>query len=340
MKNISISAERSYDVHFVTSWRQTLASMVGDREGIVLAPKSLLSYIDEVPPGLSVIPVADGEDQKSGANFLQALEKIAQSRLSRSGVIVGIGGGATTDLAGYLAASYLRGIDWIAVPTSLAGMVDASIGGKTGINLDSGKNLAGAFHSPQAVIIDQSFLSTLSERDLVAGMAEVVKCGFIRDKTILQLIADDWRKNLSELIYRSVAVKAAVVSQDFRESFEREILNYGHTLGHAIEKDSGYSMRHGECVAIGLHFAAELSHRFSGMPLEDLKLHRDLLHALGLPTAYRRESWPQLFEYMKSDKKKKSSIRFVTLRKIGEPTRLEDTSQEDLRRTYEDVIGR
>ena len=340
MKNISIVAERSYDVHFVTSWLQTLASMVSDREGIILAPQSLRSYVGEVPPGFSVIGLPDGEDQKSGANFLQVLEKIAQSRLSRSGVIVGIGGGATTDLAGYLAASYLRGIDWIAVPTSLAGMVDASIGGKTGINLDSGKNLAGAFHSPHAVIIDESFLTSLSERDLVAGMAEVVKCGFIRDKRILELIADDWRSNLSELIYRSVAVKAAVVSQDFRESFEREILNYGHTLGHAIEKESGYSMRHGECVSIGLHFAAELSHRFSGMPLEDLKLHRDLLHALGLPTEYRRESWPKLFEYMQSDKKKKSSLRFVTLRKIGEPTRLEDTSEEDLRRTYEEVIGR
>jgi len=340
MKSISISAERSYDVHFVSSWTETLASFVRDREGVVLVPQSLLTHVHEVPPGFSLLPLPDGEDQKSGANFLQVLEKIAQTRLSRSGVIVGIGGGATTDLAGYLAASYLRGIDWIAIPTSLAGMVDASIGGKTGINLDSGKNLAGAFHSPNAVIIDESFLASLSQRDLVAGMAEVLKCGFIRDRRILELITDDWRKNLSELIYRSVAVKAEVVSQDFRESFEREVLNYGHTLGHAIEKESGYSMRHGECVAIGIHYAAELSYRFSGMPLDDLKLHRVLLQALGLPSEYRRESWPKLFEHMQSDKKKKNSLRFVTLRKIGEPTRLEDTSEEELRKTYEEVIGR
>ena len=340
MKNINVAAERHYSVNLVRDWRQALAEIAGDREVLVCAPKSLENSTGNMPERYSYLFLPDGEEQKSGDNFIRTLEHIADMRFPRSGILVGIGGGATTDLVGFLAASYLRGVDWIAIPTSLAGMVDAAIGGKTGINLSAGKNLAGAFYSPLSVIIDETFLSTLSDRDLRAGMAEVAKCGFIRDPKILSLITDGWRGNLSELIYRSIAVKADVVSQDFRESFQREILNYGHTLGHAIERDSRYSLRHGECVAIGLMYAAELSHRFSGLSSDDLELHRQVLRSLDLPTHYEKAAWPGLYEYMQSDKKKKDTLRFVTLSAIGEPTRLDNVSESQLRDAYEEVIGR
>ena len=170
-----------------------------------------------------------------------------------------------TDLAGFVAASWLRGIDWIAVPTTLAGMVDAAIGGKTGINTNAAKNLVGAFHSPVAVIVDTKWLRSLSRRDFAAGLAEVVKCGFIRDPEILFLLQGHnldsviANENLTRnLISRAVTVKADVVNQDFKESDLREILNYGHTFGHAVEKHSGYQLRHGECVSIGMAFMAHL----------------------------------------------------------------------------------
>ena len=340
MKNINVAAERHYSVNLVLDWRQALVEIAGDREVLVCAPKSLENSIRNMPERYNYLFLPDGEEQKSGDNFIRTLEHIADMRFPRSGILVGIGGGATTDLVGFLAASYLRGVDWIAIPTSLAGMVDAAIGGKTGINLSVGKNLAGAFYSPLSVIIDETFLSTLSDRDLRAGMAEVAKCGFIRDPKILTLITDGWRGNLSELIYRSIAVKADVVSQDFRESFQREILNYGHTLGHAVERDSRYSLRHGECVAIGLMYAAELSHRFSGLSSVQLELHREVLRSLDLPMHYERDAWPRLYEFMQSDKKKKDSLRFVTLSAIGEPTRLDNVSESQLKNAYQEVIGR
>ena len=289
MKNISITAERNYTVNFTDDWRQTFSEITRDRDVLICVPASLDSSIKNLPRSSQILHLPDGEEQKSAGNFIRTLEQIADMKFPRSGILVGIGGGATTDLVGYLAASYLRGIDWVAIPTSLAGMVDAAIGGKTGINLAAGKNLAGAFYSPQAVIVDESFLATLSDRDLRAGMAEVAKCGFIRDPKILTLITAGWRENLSDLIYRSIAVKADVVSQDFKESFQREILNYGHTLGHAVERDSRYSLRHGECVAIGLSYAAELSHRFSGLSSDGLELHREVLRSLDLPMHYERE---------------------------------------------------
>ena len=216
---------------------RSIVESIADQPAVVIFPSSLKSIVSALPSSVHQVEVPEGENQKSLESFGRVLNEIANYRLPRQGLIIGVGGGATTDLAGYVAASYLRGIDWIAVPTSLAGMVDASIGGKTGINLDAGKNLAGAFHSPRRVIVDEHFLSTLSERDIKAGMAEVAKCGFIADLHILDLIEKGWRENISELIFRAVKVKASVVSVDFRESFEREILNYGHTLGHAIERD-------------------------------------------------------------------------------------------------------
>jgi 3-dehydroquinate synthase len=266
-------------------------------------------------------------------------------------LIVAIGGGTITDLAGFAAASWLRGIDWVAIPTTLAGMVDASVGGKTGINSIYGKNLIGAFHSPISVIIDPTWLATLSDRDFAAGMAEVVKCGFIDDGKILELIdgltLHEIRKNsslVSQLIERSVTTKARVVSEDFKESELREILNYGHTFGHAIERVSEYSIRHGEAVSIGMVFIAYLAHA-AGLIEEDLvQRHIDLLQRLGLPVSLRNipggSNWDSLFSAISLDKKTRgSSIRFVAITAIGECTRIEGVTEEQLKSAYEKVLS-
>jgi 3-dehydroquinate synthase len=234
-------------------------------------------------------------------------------------------------------------MDWIAVPTTVAGMVDAAVGGKTGINSDYGKNLIGAFHSPIAVLIDPTWLTTLSDRDFAAGLAEVVKCGFIADGEILKLIgakslADirTSRELTVELIERSVAVKARVVSGDFKESFDREILNYGHTFGHAVELLSKYSLRHGECVSIGMAFIAYLSEGLSLISPEVSKLHIETLSRLGLPVTYAGAEWPELLAAMKLDKKSRgNTLRFVVITEIGKTQRLENPIESELIAAYE-----
>ena len=228
----------------------------------------------------------------------------------------------------------MRGISWHAIPTSLAGMVDAAIGGKTGINSSHGKNLIGAFHSPTSVVIDKNFLNSLSERDFNAGMAEVIKCGFISDRKILEL-ALDAKSNIEELISRSIAVKAQVVSADFKEGRLREILNYGHTLGHAIEKIEDYKLRHGEAVAIGLVFAAELSNIAGGLNPAAVQLHRELLRKFELPTTYRPDALPKLVELMAGDKKSRGSVvRFIGLEDIAKPIWLESVTSDQIAQAY------
>jgi 3-dehydroquinate synthase len=264
---------------------------------------------------------------------------------TRSDVVIAVGGGTITDAAGFLSATWMRGIDWIAVPTTLAGMVDASVGGKTGINSEYGKNLIGAFHSPRKVIIDPEWLRTLPARDLAAGLAEVIKTGFISDASILDLMKefhlDRDRENLellTQLIEKSVSVKAQVVSADFRESFEREILNYGHTLGHAIERHSKYTLRHGEAISIGLVFAAHLSSIHCSLSSDVVQQHIDLLSKMGLPTRYDREAFAQLHALMSIDKKSRgNSLRFVGLSEVGKTQRIEGLKMEDIALVYEKI---
>jgi len=260
-------------------------------------------------------------------------------------LIIGIGGGAVTDLAGYAAASWLRGLDWVAIPTTVAGMVDAAVGGKTGINSDYGKNLIGAFHSPIKVIADTAWLKTLSDRDFAAGLAEVVKCGFIADAQILTIVEgltlDQIRSSkelTQELIERAVQVKADVVSGDFKESFNREILNYGHTFGHAVEIHSQYSLRHGECVSIGMAFIAHLSFESGLISEELLERHLSVLRGLELPVQYTQGEWPELFSAMKLDKKSRgNNLRFVVITEIGKTQRLENPDEAALISAYEKV---
>jgi 3-dehydroquinate synthase len=261
--------------------------------------------------------------------------------------VVGIVGGAITDIAGFAAATYLRGIGWIAVPTSVAGAVDAAIGGKTGANLDYGKNLVGSFHSPRTVLIDCSWFATLSDRDFAAGLAEVIKCGFIRDGQILNLLQNKTLHQVRsdenlvlELIKRAVQVKADVVGGDFKESFDREILNYGHTFGHAVEKHAKYSLRHGECVAIGMAFMAHLQSDLGLITDEVRDLHLSLLTGLNLPVTYSSGDWPELRALMSLDKKSRgNTLRFVTISEIGKTDRIADVAQGHLVSAYEKVCS-
>jgi 3-dehydroquinate synthase len=284
-----------------------------------------------------VFGTADGENQKSLATLDRVWKKCASEGIKRSDAIIGLGGGATTDLAGFASATWKRGIDWYAMPTSLAGMVDASVGGKTGINASSGKNLIGAFHSPRQVFVDLKFLDRLPARDLSAGMAEVIKCGFISDYKILNLVQDD-HIDFESVVFRSIKVKANVISRDFKESKLREVLNYGHTLGHAIEKESGYKLRHGEAVSIGMVFAAELSSELAGLNKEVVDLHRELLGNFDLPVDYSGKKWPKLLTLLMQDKKVKGShLRFIGISKIGKPVWFEEVSAGQLAKVYERI---
>lgn len=350
-EKVNVSAEQSYDVLIGCDWKVELSSRAsGHTRCAIVTTESLKEVIGNLEAGdcefvYCIIP--DGEEGKSPDVLLKLWNWFAASGLTRTDLVVGIGGGAITDIAGFAAATYLRGIDWIAIPTSVAGSVDAAIGGKTGANLDYGKNLVGSFHSPRLVLVDHSWFATLSDRDFAAGLAEVIKCGFIRDGQILTLIRNrdlqSIRENdalVLELIRRAVQVKADVVSGDFKESFDREILNYGHTFGHAVEKHAKYSLRHGECVAIGMAFMAHLQSELGLITDEVRDLHLTILTGINLPITYLAGDWPELRALMSMDKKSRgNTLRFVTITEIGKTDRIVDVAQADLVSAYEKVCS-
>ena len=280
------------------------------------------AYLAEIP---------DAEEAKTAAVLSFCWGVLGQAGFTRTDAVVGVGGGATTDLAGFVAATWLRGVRVVQVPTTLLAMVDAAVGGKTGINTTEGKNLVGAFHPPAGVLCDLATLETLPRNDLVAGMAEVVKTGFIADGRILELVetqreaATAWDSPvLRELVERSVAVKARVVTEDLKESHLREILNYGHTFGHAVEQVERYTWRHGAAVSVGMLYAAELGRLAGKTPEALVDRHREVLGALGLPLTYRGDRWTALLDAMKRDKKTRGDLlRFVVLEDVGRPVRLE-----------------
>ena len=346
---IEVAAEQTYPVIIDSSWKVELSKLLVGRNkaAIIVSEKMQGSIKDLVATDAEVLifPIPDGEAGKSSATLNKIWDWLGAAGFTRSDLIIGIGGGAVTDFAGFAAASWLRGIDWIAIPTTVAGAVDAAIGGKTAINSEYGKNLIGAFHSPTAVIIDVSWFDSLSDRDFAAGLAEVVKAGFISDAKILELIGtseiSDLRTNrdtVIDLITRAIKVKAKVVSSDFRESFDREVLNYGHTLGHAIELHCKYDLRHGECVAIGMAFMAQLQLSLGLITPELAQQHLDILKNLGLPISYQRQAWPSLLASMYLDKKSRGkTLRLVTIKGIGITDRLENPDEKILLAAYEKV---
>ncbi len=291
------------------------------------------------------IPDAEGGKELPVVGFIW--EVLGRIGIGRKDAIVSLGGGAATDVAGFAAATWLRGVDIVHVPTTLLGMVDAAVGGKTGINTDAGKNLVGAFHQPAAVLIDLATLETLPRNEIVAGIAEIVKAGFIADPVILDLIEaapqaalDPTGAVLPELIRRAVAVKAEVVAADETESQLREILNYGHTLAHAIERRERYQWRHGAAVSVGLVFAAELGRLAGRLDDDTAERHRSILASLGLPVTYDADALPQLLEYMAGDKKTRAGVlRFVVLDGLAKPGRLEGPDPSLLAAAYSEIAA-
>lgn len=337
MKTLKVKSDREYKIVIGANWADEKKKIEKRHQKVLyIIPENLRNILNTGHLNLTYF-TPDAESQKNLETVNAIWDHCGEIGLRRDDAIVAIGGGATTDLAGFIAATWLRGISWYSVPTSLAGAVDAAIGGKTGINSSHGKNLIGSFYSPNRVIIDLDFLKTLPERDFNAGMAEIIKCGFIGDSKILKL-TETAKENLAELIYRSAKIKADVVSKDFKEGRLREILNYGHTLGHAIEKRENYNFRHGEAISIGLVFAAELSHLKCGLSRIEVERHRELLTRFNLPIFYRREAIDSLIEIMQGDKKVRGShIRFIGIKKPGKVKWLEDVTSDELKLAYERI---
>lgn len=354
MTSTRISVGGEYDVVIGTGLLDELPGLIGDgvQRVLVIHPRALSTTGEAVREDLRAkgfeayaAEVPDAEEAKTAqvAAFLWGV--LGQAGFTRSDAVVGVGGGTVTDLAGFVAATWLRGIRVVHVPTTLLGMVDAAVGGKTGINTPEGKNLVGAFHPPGGVLCDLATLETLPPHDFVAGLAEVVKCGFIADPEILKLVEADpggvravTGQHVREVIERAIRVKAEVVAQDLKESSLREILNYGHTFGHAVEQVERYQFRHGAAVSIGMVYAAELA-RLAGRLDDDLvDRHRSILTSLGLPVTYRGDRWPKLLEAMKRDKKSRGSLlRFVVLGGLAKPTRLEGPDPALLQAAYAEI---
>jgi 3-dehydroquinate synthase len=275
-----------------------------------------------------LISVPAGEKSKRISVVEKCFDQLAAHRLERKSFIVALGGGVVGDLAGFVAATYLRGIDFVQVPTTLLAQVDSSVGGKTGVNLRAGKNLVGAFYQPRLVLCDLKTLATLPRREFISGLAEVIKYGIIFDAKLfaqlerdLSKILERDEKILSTVIARCCEIKAEIVSQDETESGLRAILNFGHTIGHAIENSFGYGkFLHGEAISIGQIAAAKISEKISGLPKLDVERIEKLFQRAGLPTKIKLNSAQRkkLFTAMKLDKKVSGGeIKFVLARKIG-----------------------
>ncbi|MFT4299916.1 MAG: 3-dehydroquinate synthase [Aeromicrobium sp.] len=357
---IRVETAQPYDVVIGRGLRERVLDLIGEdaaRVAIIHAPSvadratALRMPLADAGLTVRVIEVPDAEQAKTASVLAECWRVLGEAGFTRSDVVVGLGGGATTDLAGFVAATWLRGVRFVNVPTTVLGMVDAAVGGKTGINTAQGKNLVGAFHEPVGVLCDLDALTTLTAREVRSGLAEIVKCGFIADPDILDLVeadpkaASDVRSPvMAELITKGIAVKAATVRGDLRESggtggsIGREALNYGHTLGHAIERQENYAIRHGEAISVGMVFAAELAQAEGLIDDELVERHRRVLDLVGLPNSYRADAWPQLLDAMRLDKKTRgSTLRFVVLAALAAPRILPVTDDYLLRDVYRAV---
>jgi 3-dehydroquinate synthase len=355
-RTVQVGGDRPYPVHVgpgvldrladqARPGRRVLVVHQPGRDGLAGQACALLADHGARPV---TVTVPDAEAAKTAEVLVGLWDRLGEEGFTRDDLVVGVGGGAATDLAGFAAASWLRGIDVVHLPTSLLGVVDAAVGGKTGINTGHGKNLVGAFHPPVQVLCDPAWLTTMARADYVSGLAEVIKCGFVADPVILDLVqadpdaaGDPSRSDLAvELITRAVQVKADVVAADLRESSLREVLNYGHTFGHAVEQVEDYRWRHGDAVAVGMVYVAELARRRGLLDDTLADRHRELLAAVGLPTVYRADRWEQLRAAMGRDKKTRgATLRFVVLDGLASPARVEGPGEDELREAYAALGG-
>jgi 3-dehydroquinate synthase len=349
---IAVEAERPYQVFVGYDLLAEVPGLLrpGVQRVALLHPPTMIKTAERLVHLLSTaglelirIDVPDAEAAKSVAVAERCWSILGNAGFTRSDAVVGLGGGAT----------WLRGVQLVMVPTTLLGMVDAAVGGKTGINTAEGKNLVGCFYEPVGVICDLAALATLPTADLVAGLAEVIKCGFIADPEILTMIESDpaaaVRSDsimLRELVERAVSVKARLVTADFRETTStgsavgRELLNYGHTLGHAIERREHFAWRHGEAVSVGMIFAAELARLAGRLDQQTATWHREVLSRVGLPTSYPADAFDDLMHTMALDKKTRGSVlRFVILNGLASAEILAAPEKDLLRAAYAAVAA-
>ena len=281
----------------------------------------------------------DGEQEKKLKTVHKIIDRLMEAGFGRDSTLIALGGGVVGDITGFTASIFMRGINFIQIPTTLLAQVDASVGGKTAVNHKSGKNLIGSFYQPQCVICDSIFLATLEATEISAGLAEIIKYGLIFDSEFFQWLQKNMQQILSNdraavdyVIQRSCAIKAEIVAQDEKEQSVRALLNFGHTFGHAIEKLTGYgNWTHGDAVAVGMVLAARLSEKMSLITPEDVQNIEEILTAANLPISLPNIDPAELLAAMQSDKKVKDrNIQLVLLKNIGEAFLTADYSQEDL----------
>jgi 3-dehydroquinate synthase len=362
LSTLHVGSGSPYDVVVGTGLLGELPRMLG--EGVqrvaVIHPRALAATGEAIREDLRgqgydahAIEIPDGEEAKLAPVASFCWQVLGQTGFTRSDAVVTVGGGATTDMGGFVAATWLRGVKVVHMPTTLLAMVDAAVGGKTGMNTTEGKNLVGAFHEPAGVLCDLATLETLPRNELVSGLAEVIKCGFIADPAILDIVEadpaaalDPASPELVELVERSITVKAHVVADDFKETGGsdghpgREALNYGHTLAHAIEKITGYTVRHGEAVAVGMVYVAALARLDGRLDDATAARHAAVLGSVGLPTSWADAPFDELLKVMRVDKKTRGdTLRFVVLDGLARPAVLTGPAEGLLRAAYAEIGG-
>jgi 3-dehydroquinate synthase len=353
MTRIEVSGDAPYPVVIGRNLLETVPQFLAGAKkilvvhpiGLSISAEALRDFLTAEGFEVLLAGVPDSEEAKRVEVAAFCWGILGKAEFSRTDMVIGFGGGTVTDLAGFVAATWLRGVGIVQIPTTVLAMVDAAVGGKTGVNTTEGKNLVGVFHSPSAVIADLETLGTLPKNEILAGFAEVVKCGFISDPKILEIIEADFEAAVDpssdaflDVVSRAISVKASVVGVDFREAGLREILNYGHTLGHAIELAERYKWRHGAAISIGMVFVAELARINGRLSMQDVQRHRDLFTKLGLPTSYPADKWQQLLSNMKIDKKSRGgNLRFVVLDAIAKPTIMHAPTEEILFAAFQEI---
>ena len=337
MKVTINTPQKTYDITIKTLPELTLDKKVAVITNPTVAGYHLNYLLNRLKAKeLSIITLPDGEEYKTMEYITYALERMFDAKFDRNSLIVAFGGGVIGDMSGFAASIFLRGIDFIQIPTTLLSMVDSSVGGKTGINNKYGKNLIGAFYQPEAVYIDTHFLSTLPKREFAAGMAEVIKMAVMFDKNYFENLENE-TLTIEEVIKRSVELKAWVVNQDEKEKGIRSVLNYGHTFGHVIENLTNYkTYLHGEAVAIGMVMANELSLELGYLTDKEAERIKKLLEREGLPTSYKIKDVEEFYEHFFADKKTlDNKIKFIIPQSIGKYKIVQNLDKKTVIKTLE-----
>ena len=325
--NVSITTgNKTYIIHierhFVTN--DLLKQLTHGLDHVVITDRKVFDGYPDLLEGLNFIAIPSGESSKSIDVYHNILEQMIQLGISRKGIVIAFGGGVVGDLAGFVAATYMRGIRFVQIPTTLLSMVDSSVGGKVGINLKAGKNLVGAFHQPEAVFIDPRFLETLPAREFTNGMGEIIKYGLGFDEALFEklvrLSPDKVAFQIDEIILRCLSIKAKVVMEDEKDHGLRNLMNFGHTIGHAIEQYFDYEFYlHGEAISIGMAVKARLAMEDHHITVEDYEKIIDLLQKWNLPISIEQPcNFMELLDVMRSDKKASADhLNWIALKKIG-----------------------